>query len=162
MLLWSYIGEGGFRCSLNLSPEVLEDSPMYSSSQSTLLHMVSIDDSALLLDWIFVFGRHQEVLDGGASFKVHFCPKSSANVLDALTKSTVIGNHYVCTGFLCRSLAGVLFLCFHLYPVESPGGVFTFLECTLQMLFFFLQQLWIGADGLCSVLPGTNHVVFRC
>ena len=36
MLLWSYMGEGGFRCSLNLSPNVLEDSPMYSSSQSTL------------------------------------------------------------------------------------------------------------------------------
>ena len=36
MLLWSYMGEGGFRCSLNLSPKVLEDSPIYSSSQSTL------------------------------------------------------------------------------------------------------------------------------
>ena len=34
MLLWSYMGEGGFRCSLNLSPKVLEDSPIYSSSQS--------------------------------------------------------------------------------------------------------------------------------
>ena len=36
MLLWSYMGEGGFRCSLNISPKVLEDSPIYSSSQSTL------------------------------------------------------------------------------------------------------------------------------
>ena len=33
MLLWSCMGEGDFRCSLNLSPNVLEDSPMYSSSQ---------------------------------------------------------------------------------------------------------------------------------
>ena len=28
MLKWSNIGEGAFRCSLNLSPKVLEDSPM--------------------------------------------------------------------------------------------------------------------------------------
>ena len=33
LLLWWYIGEGSFRCSLNLSPKVLEVSPMYSSSQ---------------------------------------------------------------------------------------------------------------------------------
>ena len=38
MLLWSYMGEGAFRCSLNLSPKVLEESPMYSSSHSTLSH----------------------------------------------------------------------------------------------------------------------------
>ena len=29
---------GAFRCSLNLSPKVLDDSPVYSSSQSILLH----------------------------------------------------------------------------------------------------------------------------
>ena len=34
--------------------------------------LIYVDDSTLLLDWIFVFGRHQEVLDGGASFKVHY------------------------------------------------------------------------------------------
>ena len=39
MLLWSKIGEGAFWCSLNLSAKVLEDSPMYSSSQSTLPHL---------------------------------------------------------------------------------------------------------------------------
>ena len=38
MLLWSYMGEGGFRCSLNFSPKVLEDSLMYFSSQSILSH----------------------------------------------------------------------------------------------------------------------------
>ena len=39
VLKWSYIGEGAFGCSLNLSPNVLEDSPMYSSSHSTLSHL---------------------------------------------------------------------------------------------------------------------------
>ena len=33
IVLWWCIGEGSFRCSLNLSPKVLEISPMYSASQ---------------------------------------------------------------------------------------------------------------------------------
>ena len=32
-------GEGVLRCSLNLSAKFLADSPIYSSSQSTLLHL---------------------------------------------------------------------------------------------------------------------------
>ena len=39
MLRWSCIGEGAFRCSLNLSSKFLADSPIYSSSQSTLSHL---------------------------------------------------------------------------------------------------------------------------
>ena len=39
MLQWSYIGEGAFRCSLNLSPNVLAVSPMYSSSHSNMSHL---------------------------------------------------------------------------------------------------------------------------
>ena len=39
VLKWSYIGEGHFRCSLNLSLNVLEDSAMYSSLHSTLSHL---------------------------------------------------------------------------------------------------------------------------
>ena len=33
---WSMIGDGALMCSLYLSPNVLPDSPMYSSPQSTL------------------------------------------------------------------------------------------------------------------------------
>ena len=36
---WSLMGDGALMCSLNLSPKVLTDSPMYSSSQSTLPHL---------------------------------------------------------------------------------------------------------------------------
>ena len=39
MLMWSCIGEGAFWCSLNLSQKFLADSPIYSSSHSTLLHL---------------------------------------------------------------------------------------------------------------------------
>ena len=40
VLLWcSNIGDGAFKCSLYLSPNVLDDFPMYSSSQSILSHL---------------------------------------------------------------------------------------------------------------------------
>ena len=39
MVEWSWMGEGVLRCSLNLSAKFLADSPIYSSSQSTLLHL---------------------------------------------------------------------------------------------------------------------------
>ena len=39
MLQWSWIGEGDFWCSLNLSAKVLADSPMYSSSHPSSLHL---------------------------------------------------------------------------------------------------------------------------
>ena len=39
VFLWWCIGEGSFRCSLNLSPKVLEVSPMYSSSHTQALHI---------------------------------------------------------------------------------------------------------------------------
>ena len=126
MLLWSYMGEGGFRCSLNLSPKDLEDSPMYSSSQSHPVTLVSVDDSTLFLDWICIFGRHQGVFDGRSSLEVHCYPIFAANVLDALTQSTIVWNHnvglllVVYISSLCWSLDGILVLGFHLYLVESP------------------------------------------
>ena len=39
VLWWSMMGDGAVICSLNLSPKVLPDSPIYSSSQSTLPHL---------------------------------------------------------------------------------------------------------------------------
>ena len=39
MLLWSWIGKGAFRCSVNLSPNVLAVSPIYSSSHYNLSHL---------------------------------------------------------------------------------------------------------------------------
>ena len=109
-------------------------------------------------------GEHQEVLDSGASFKVHLYPILAANVLNAVTKSTVVGKHYVgllvvvYASSLCWSLVGVLFLGFHLYLVESPGGVFTLLSALFRCSSF-CSSCGVGADGLCSMLQGTNHTI---
>ena len=39
MFWWSMMGDGALMCSLYLLPNVLPDSPMYFSSQSTLPHL---------------------------------------------------------------------------------------------------------------------------
>ena len=39
VFLWSMMGDGALMCSLYLSPNVLPDSPMYYSLQSTLPHL---------------------------------------------------------------------------------------------------------------------------
>ena len=150
MLLWSYMGDRGFRCSLNLSPKVLEDSPIYSTSQSTLFTMISVDDSTLFLDWISVFGSHQEVLDSGASLAIHLYPKLSANVFDALTETTIVWYHYirlllgVVTGSFCWCLFSAWIsvcgshqevldsgasLAIHLYPKLSANVFLVLVFC---------------------------------
>ena len=46
MLLWPNIGEGAFWCSLNLSPNVLAVSPMYSSSHSCHICIYKLNHSS--------------------------------------------------------------------------------------------------------------------
>ena len=130
------MGEGGFRCSLNLSPKVLEDSPIYFFITIHPVTLVSVNDSTLLQDWIFVFGRHQEVLDGGASFTVHLYPKLLANVLNGLTKSTVVWDHYVGLRLVVHlGFVGWLLSCFFVFIcilLRAQVGYLRFLSAFLR------------------------------
>ena len=58
VLPWSWIGEGAFRCSLNLSPNVLDVSPMYSSSHShsNLSHLNQKIIPLFFVMWSLSFG----------------------------------------------------------------------------------------------------------
>ena len=73
----------------------------------------------------------------GASFTIHLYPKLSANVLDALTESSIVWYHYirlllgVVIGYVYWSLFSVLIVCFLLNSVESPCGVLAVLKCIL-------------------------------
>ena len=55
---WSMMGDGALMCSLYLSPKVLPDSPMYSSSQSTLPHLYLYYYSTLLKYGILILGMY--------------------------------------------------------------------------------------------------------
>ena len=53
---WPYMGEGAFRCSFNLSPNVLAESPKYSSSQCSLLHLYQYIIPLFCYIWSLSFG----------------------------------------------------------------------------------------------------------
>ena len=87
MVVWSCMGEGCFKCSLNLSPKVLADSPIYSSSHSHPITLVPIDDTTFLSNKISVLGCHQEVLDGFACFEKYLNTISFAYVIDTFPQA---------------------------------------------------------------------------
>ena len=99
--------------------------------------MISVDDSTLFLDWISVFGSHQEVLDSGASLVIHLYPKLSANVFDALTETTIVWYYYIrlllgaVTGSICWCFFSALNVYFLLNSAESPWQVLAVLKCIL-------------------------------
>ena len=89
MLRWSCIGEGAFRCSLNLSSKFLADSPIYSSSQFTLSHLY-LYMTLLFKDWTFIPRSHEEVFDAMTSFKMYFNPIFLASSLEAFTQPLMV------------------------------------------------------------------------
>ena len=128
--------------------------------------MITVDDSTLFLDWVFVLWRHQEVLDGSASITMHLQPKFSANVFDAFAEPSIVRYHYTgslgdVTIFVVCLFSGWI-VSLLLYFVYSPCGVLAVLQCILQMFFFFVQQLCVGADGVSSVLQCSNHTILCC
>ena len=93
-LLWWWMGEGSFRCSLYLSPKVLEVSPMYSSSQ-VWSHTDTNRWHHLGDHGVFVLGGDQEVLDGAATFEVSLDPIPTTDLFDTFTKTLCVGYDYV-------------------------------------------------------------------
>ena len=66
----------------------------------------------------------------------HLYPKLSANVLNALTESTIVWYHYIrlLLGVVVVSVSCYLFLwvvCSLLNSIESPCGVLVVLQCIL-------------------------------
>ena len=95
MLWWSYMEDGALRCSFNLSSKFLADSPIYSSSQSTLSHLYLYMTPLFFVDRVFVLWGHEVVFDGLATFQVHINPILLANVFVALTESLMVWDHNV-------------------------------------------------------------------
>ena len=94
VLLWSWIGEGSFRCSLNLSK--------CSSSLSCVLLITfqpvtfeSIYFATLFCYVVFIFWCHPFIFYGFSTLEVYLDAISFANVLEALTKSFIVRYSYV-------------------------------------------------------------------
>ena len=74
MTEWSWMGEGVLRCSLNLSAKFPAGSPMYSSSQSTLLHLYLYMTPLLFRIVSLSFGDMRRFLMVSPPFKCTWTP----------------------------------------------------------------------------------------
>ena len=79
------IGEGSFRCSLNLSPKVLEVSPVYSSLNVRSPALEPADDPTFVFHGVLVLGGNQEVFNGAITFEVGLYAISTTDLFVALT-----------------------------------------------------------------------------
>ena len=142
MLLWSYIGEGAFRCSLNLSPNVLAVSPMYSSLHSNMSQLYLYITPLFLVDMIFIFGCHKFIFDSFSTFEMNFYAISFAQGFEGFTKSFIIWNSdgtFACgsTGLVVVSIvSGNIYFCFH--SVNCPHWILAKCQCFLDLFLFFL------------------------
>ena len=132
MLTWSCIDEGAFRCSLNLSPKFLTDSPVYSSSHSTLLHLNLYMTPHFLRIRSLFLGVIRRFLMVGPPFRCtsmpYFC-KSSCN-----SHSAPGGMELMC-GLGSMLLLGLKFL--------------------LLLFFFFWVVVWLLIFTLLRAHVGT-------
>ena len=89
VVFWcSNIDEGAFKCSLYLSPNVLADSPIYSSSHSVLPHLNQyMTDIALFCCCILIFRKHQEIFQSFSSFEVYMNTIFATGGFVAFTKT---------------------------------------------------------------------------
>ena len=147
MVKWSWIGEGDFWCSLYLSPKVLADSPMYSSSHSTLLHLKLYIAPLLFSIGSLSLGFIRRFLIVCPPFKCTSIPF----FLQVLLKLSLSPWWY---GTVICDLCSWLLLMFLLF--------FFFLESVVWFLIFTLFRAQVGYLHLFSDLYRCSSSSCRC
>ena len=132
--------------------------------------LVSINDAIFLSDQISVFGCHQEVFDGFASFEEYLNAILLACLFDTFTQAFDIWNSYVCSSFYgicvaCQSFVfvsglfmnhGLLLCC-----VQGPFGVFACCKGLFDVILLFLQML-LGGTYLFSPMKQSTDDTLLC
>ena len=92
----SHIREGTPKVFFKPLPNVLQDSPIYSSSNFYLSHLNLCITPLFLVMWSLVLGSHQEVLDGISSSQKCLNPMFSTYLFKILTQALGIWCYYIC------------------------------------------------------------------
>ena len=82
-------GDGNLRYSLSLSPKVLAESPMYSSSYSTMSYLYLKITPCFLCDVVLALWGHQKACDRIISLEMELNPHFATFFLKLLLKSLV-------------------------------------------------------------------------
>ena len=107
-----WMGEGCFRCSLDLSPRGLAISPMYSSSAGYVVALVTVDYPTLLVHGVLVFRLHKYLFDSCVSLEVYLDSLLTTDVLETFGCALHIRNNNLtyCVGWswACSSCTCIL------------------------------------------------------
>ena len=115
---------------------------------------ITVDDPTLLHHGVFIFGVHQEVLDGSPSLEEHLHTIVTAFIFDTFTQPLIVWNSYVGSGSV--ALLSVLVLLFvllgwivqlYLDPVQSPSRVIAVAQCSLLVASLDCWSLWFLPCG---------------
>ena len=156
MLIWSCIGEGAFRCSLNLSPKFLADSPIYSSLHSTLLHLNLYMTPLLLRIGSLSLGVMRRFLMVGPPFRCTSIPYF-LQVLLKLSLSPWWYGTVIC-GFWSLLLLGLVFLLLFFLGAGVWFLNFTLFRAYVGYLHFF-RVLYKCSSSSCNWI-GPEQMVF--
>ena len=88
------MGKEALRCSLSLSPKVISDSPIYSSSQPAWVHL-TYRSPIFLSDGVLILGDHQKVTHSVSSLKVTLYSNFITDILKTFIEPFGTGDNYV-------------------------------------------------------------------
>ena len=155
-LLWWWMAEGAFRCSLYLSPKVLEVSPMYSWLQPRSPHWYQEMASLWLTIGSLSLGETRKFLNGSATFEVGLDAIPTTDLFDTFAKTLCVGydNVTLILQFMVGKLgivsAPIIDLSGRpvesvLHLVQSPLRIFAPGESLPEVILFLLEQLRLAA-----------------
>ena len=130
--------EGSLKCSLYLSPEVLADSPIHSSSHYTQITLESVNHHTY---WVIesLFWEPAGGFCGFSFFKEHLYPIFSTYILRTIAKALGKWHYYVCF-FLFQGCVVFFWLLLLLF-------LFTGLRWELILIFILfraLMEIWVA------------------
>ena len=169
-LLWCWMAEGGFRCSLYLSPKVLE--------VPLCIHHHSLGHHIHTNRWhhfrwplgLCPWGRPVG-FDGSATFEVGLDAIPTTDLFDASTKTLCVGydNMPLIFDFIVGRLGTISALIIDLsgrpdesflHLVQSPFWVFAFGESLPEVVLFLLEQLRLAAHSGGPTGKGLDNTKF--
>ena len=159
VLQWSYIGKRALRCSLNLSQNVLEDSPMYSSSHLSLLHLYLYMMPLFLFLWSLFLSATRRSLMVLPPLNYTWCHVSNIHFLYfhwGLLCIVPLYSFFWCWSWYYCWLA--YFCCYYLLNVQEHWSYFSSClqpildTCILSGLFVGVLVLYVNDVGWCIEL----------
>ena len=140
MLRWSCMGNGALRCSFYLSSKFLADSPIYSSSQSTLSHLYLYMTPLLWRSGSWSLGAIRRSLMVWPPLRCTSIPYFFSNTLVTFTQSLMVRDHNVRLWSSDVTWLRVVVVAF--FPFRAEDWLFNFILFMAQPGYLHFLRDW--------------------